>query len=368
MQVQSQLSIIARMIVLTFLALASYGCQKSLAPGTGQQAQEEVTPTPIPTQPAPVNPVYAVQRGDVVQKIEFTGRIAPVLEQELFFRTDGRVRNVLVARDQAVKTGQLLADLEIDDLERQLAITELNIRRAKIELEIAELNLEFAKEQIQTKSQKQQVAILERNVELQKIGLDEASLNLEDLKAAINNAQIIAPFDGVMLFAGIEKGNTVTGYKPVMTIADLSKLEVTADVSTDYLRQLQEGMPVTGAFFAKPGESFSGAIRRLPYPYGGGTGGSTIDEQDKTTRVSLEIPDTANLVLGDLIRITVIIAKKANTLWIPPQAVRNFEGREFVLVQDGEVQRRTDVKIGLTGEDRVEILEGLTEGQTVIGP
>jgi hypothetical protein len=64
----------------------------------------------------------------------------------------------------------------------------------------------------------------------------------------------------------------------------------------------------------------------------------------------------------------VVIEKRENALWLPPQAIRIFEGRRFVLVQDGEVQRRVDVKVGLTGEDRVEIVEGLADDQIVIGP
>ena len=54
-------------------------------------------------------------------------------------------------------------------------------------------------------------------------------------------------------------------------------------------------------------------------------------------------------------------------LWLPPQAIRTFEGRRFVVVQDGDAQLRVDVTIGIESDDRVEIEEGLTEGQTVIG-
>ena len=53
---------------------------------------------------------------------------------------------------------------------------------------------------------------------------------------------------------------------------------------------------------------------------------------------------------------------------MPPQAIRNFNGRRFAVVQDGDVQRRVDVKIGIQAEDRVEIEEGLQAGQTVVGP
>jgi multidrug efflux pump subunit AcrA (membrane-fusion protein) len=55
-------------------------------------------------------------------------------------------------------------------------------------------------------------------------------------------------------------------------------------------------------------------------------------------------------------------------MWLPPQAIRRFEGRRFVVVQDAEGQRRVDVKVGITSDDRVEILEGLEEGQVVIAP
>ena len=57
-----------------------------------------------------------------------------------------------------------------------------------------------------------------------------------------------------------------------------------------------------------------------------------------------------------------------NVIWLPPQAIRNFNGRRFAVVQDGDVQRRVDIKIGIQAEERVEIEEGLQVGQTVVGP
>jgi len=72
--------------------------------------------------------------------------------------------------------------------------------------------------------------------------------------------------------------------------------------------------------------------------------------------------------MGDLVDVTVIVVKKENVLWIPPQTIRTFSGRNFVVVQNGDVQIRVDVKLGVIGEDRVEIVEGLTEGQVVVSP
>jgi multidrug efflux pump subunit AcrA (membrane-fusion protein) len=112
-----------------------------------------------------------------------------------------------------------------------------------------------------------------------------------------------------------------------------------------------------------------GKIRKLPYPYGTAKDVKATDKEDKTTRVTLN-GDLANigLTMGDLVRVVVVLEKKDNVLWVPPQAVRNFEGRRFVVVQDGDGQRRVDVKIGITGDDRLEIVEGLTAGQIVVAP
>ncbi len=68
-----------------------------------------------------------------------------------------------------------------------------------------------------------------------------------------------------------------------------------------------------------------------------------------------------------MMRIEVVLERKDDVLWLPPQAIRIFDGRKFVVVQSGEVQQRGDVKIGIEGEDRVEIEEGLTRDQIVIG-
>ena len=71
--------------------------------------------------------------------------------------------------------------------------------------------------------------------------------------------------------------------------------------------------------------------------------------------------------MGDLMRVTIVLERKSDVLWLPPQAIRTFEGRRFVLVQQGEAQMKVDIKIGVQGEERWEIEEGLTEGQVVIG-
>ena len=66
-------------------------------------------------------------------------------------------------------------------------------------------------------------------------------------------------------------------------------------------------------------------------------------------------------------RVTVELERKADVLWLPPQALRIFDGRRFAVLQDGDVQRRVDVTAGIETPERVEIESGLEEGQVVVG-
>lgn len=444
------------LMMVTACALLPTG--RSRAP-----AREEPTPTPIPTPIVPTKPTYRVERGEVVKKLLFTGRIAPVVERELFFRTSGRVRHVYVKRGDFVKAGQVLADLEIDDLERELASAQLELERAQVRLQAAEnelanaikraqVNLEIARLQLEAikardpsprkmqveadlqraelelrqaqeaynaiasradagmlpqaialqnatlnyqqakaaydlamqdvANHQYEVAIQERQVQLAQLVLEElnrgvdpllkndvqrAQLAVQKLEAAIADAQIIAPFDGQVLSISLSEGRPVEAFRPVVTVADPTQLEVSADLVSTQLQELAEGMPATVVLVSRPGKEIKGTIRRLPYPYGTG-GSSQVEEEDKSTRIALEASAAeSGFEMGDLARVTVLLERKENVLWLPPQAIRTFEGRKFVVIQDGEAQRRVDVKVGIEGEDRVEIQEGLTEGQIVIG-
>jgi multidrug efflux pump subunit AcrA (membrane-fusion protein) len=172
-----------------------------------------------------------------------------------------------------------------------------------------------------------------------------------------------------LLSLSLSPGQAVTGYQPVASVADASTLEISADLLSNQLELLAEEMPVTFVFSSRPGQTYHGVIRRLPYPYGSGGSGQTIEEKDKSTRISIdETLEEGDYELGDLVRVTAEVERAENVLWLPPQAIRNFNGRLFTVVQDGDVQRRVDVRIGVEAEDRVELREGVEEGQTVVGP
>lgn len=386
------------MLLLLVVSLIS-GC--SLLPETNlnRSASGVATPTPIPTAIVPVRPVYTVKRGEIVHESEFSGRIAPVVEEELFFRNSGRVRAAFNKRTDVVKTGQILAELEIDALERELEAAELELERARVRLDQALIENEYQQQVAQTDLEMAEIrlnalrsesapdqtaiALQEKQIELSELALERlargvdpllysdverSEFNVEKLKADIAESQIIAPFEGQLLSYSVTPGQSVEAYQVVASIADLSELEVSADLVTNQLVDLSEGMSATFLLTSRPGVELTGEIRRLPYPYGSGGKGTTVEELDKTTRITVnESLEELGIEEGDLVRVHVELERKEDVLWLPPQAIRLFEGRRFVVLKDGDVQRRVDVTVGIETQERVEIEEGLEEGQVVIG-
>ena len=500
-----------KLAVLSILVLLLSGC------GTlfGRSAEQEApTPTPIPTPIVPDKPSYVVQRGQVVKQIEFTARISAIEEETLYFKTNGYVKRVLVERDDVVQSGDLLAELEIDDLlkqmaqaevalnsaqlrlndaqttlERQISQADLNLTAAQARLTQAEnanadaiaqaqLSLAVAQEQLarlqlrqvdlsaevtstriglvqaqdglsdaQTEYQEaldrdwepeevrdayarglehaewgqeiaqarydqalaaqqgyghdltvQELAVaqveatlaqLQRGVDLllgidvQRAGqerswLDEgvdpvmvnevnqAQLALERLQAQVADAQILAPMDGAVLLVSLRPGRMAEAFEGVIVIADPEGIEVSADLSDTQMEEMVEGQEALVSLTAHPGQTWRGIVRRLPYPFGSGGGTQTLDEIDKSSRITLK-GDLGDLDLGDLARVLIVLEEKNDVLWLPPEAIRTFQGREFVIVQGDERQRRVDVQIGIESRDRVEILQGLEQDQVIVG-
>ena len=162
-------------------------------------------------------------------------------------------------------------------------------------------------------------------------------------------------------------GKAVEARKAVAEIADPSEYDITADLPAGQMDLLEEGMVGQVTLSRAPGQVFDATIQTLPYPYGTGGGSVQVEDMDQRTHVVLVNPAELDLRVGDLVKVTVMVEQSLDTLWLPPAAIRTFEGRKFVMVRIEDKLRKVDVKLGIEGEDRIEILDGLEEGQIVEG-
>jgi multidrug efflux pump subunit AcrA (membrane-fusion protein) len=449
------------------LCVKAFLCLVLLTAGCGRA--EDVPVASTPSTPGTTGLTYVVQRGKVTRELEFTGRISPVEEVSLYFKTAGYVKEVFVQPGDQVQAGDLLAELEvelgIDSLQNQISAAELNLALAQARLTQAEdanayaiiqaemalvlaqeelsrtqslratytagtvsarvdlkraetgvtraeveyqealdrhwepddvreayaLALQLARWSLEAAQARYNQAIAnegvyQRELRIAEITVSQAEVELEQLKQGVSpvlaievqqaqqmlnrlkeSAQIIVPIEGEVVSLSLYPGRPVEPFEPVIVIADLTAIEASASLSDDQLQDMTEGQKVAVALSVNSDRSWTGTIRRLPYPYG--TGGSSDGSAgiDSSTRISLE-GDTDGLKLGDLVHLAVVLEEKNDALWLPPDAIRTFQGSHFVIVQEGGRQRRIDVELGIEGQVRVEILTGLQEGQVVVVP
>lgn len=442
-----------------------------LVAACGPKAGEEPTPTPIPTSVVPDKPIYEVQRGTVEELEEFTARVSPTKEEALYFKKGGYVEVAYADRGEWVEEGTVLAELEIQDLENELALAQVDLESAqkqylaaeeaverqlfsaRINLRAAELRLERTKksppitnltslriaveraeenldraeiaykealdrpwepqrvrdsllenitnaeraleeararhdeaaagaaqrqlayegdvalQELEVEKAQQEIAWLERGVDASLTQrVESAQLRMDRLEAQIKSVQLIAPFDGELTSFTVIPGNAVDARKNVAVIADPREVEITADLTGNQMSIMEEGMPCEVTWSRRPGEVFTGAVAQLPYPYGTGGGSVRVENPDERTHLALDIDiEETGLEAGDLVKVTVLIERSEDTLWLPPAAIRTFEGRRFVMVRVGDRLQKVDVKLGVEGQDRVEVLEGLEEGQIIEG-
>ncbi len=384
-----------RTVFILILALfTATGCASQATFG---DAITQGEPTAIPTPVVPSKPVYQVERGKIVYERRFFGRIAPVVTEEISFEIDGRVLEVYIEAGADVLAGDIIARLNTAGLENQLldAEEELAIaasilesaegkvrfdsQRAALSLEKAQLRLEYAIARAgddPSGDEALQVKLLTLDRDLEQVAVDEltsgvdpqlrfdvsrAQKRVNEIKATIAKAVLAAPMSGRLVNFEPEPGEAIIAYDAIGMVADLTVLEITDEMSAEDLSELAEGMPLLIKRAALPGNVYSGAIDLLPSPYGLAT--------DDLVHVAFdEQPPADEFKVGDRMNFTVVIEERDGVLWLPQSAIRQFSGRNFIVVQNEGVQRRVDVRLGLEGDGKVEILEGADEGQTVIGP
>ena len=348
-----------------------------------------------------------VRRGTITATVETTGKVSPARQVELSLPFGGRVKKVAVSVGEKAEAGQLLLELEAPDAERQVREAELNleIRQLQLdkaragasleEIEIAQANLRkaaLAKQVAQAAYDKitdeenaetspealtfQQATIdyqiAQRNYERLVNGpptdellalekqLESAQLALKRAQAQLEEMQLITPLAGVVVNVEVSEGEMVSAYRPVIVIADLSSLQIIAEVDEIDVAEVTPGQGVEIRLDAYPAHTLSGAIVSLA-PAASPQRGSTVYE------ASVKF-DAGGLTLrlGMGANLKIITLEREGVLLVPNRAIQPLGRRKVVKVWDGRSVREVEVITGLSNESETEIIEGLAEGQRIL--
>jgi multidrug efflux pump subunit AcrA (membrane-fusion protein) len=270
---------------------------------------------------------------------------------------------------------QALASLEV--YQHDIKIQELTVAQAKaklaesqeggastltLQLKLAEENLALAKLDLEEASE--EVSLYQKQT------VERAQLTVERLEAQLAERQIIAPYDCVVLprrGQPLRPGDSVEAFKPVFTVGDPAELMIATDRTHDRIGEVREDTKVHFSLAHEASESYDAQLMTNFYPLGE-TDKDQALSQDLLFFAILSSPERDEIPVGKTVYLTVVLGRSDDALLLPPATIRSFRGRDFVIVQEGDQQRRVDVRIGLESDECVEVIGDLQEGDQVVGP
>ncbi|MCS0169798.1 efflux RND transporter periplasmic adaptor subunit [Vibrio alginolyticus] len=161
--------------------------------------------------------------------IELYGRTAPNRQARLGAEVAGKIVSLNIKKGQAVKQGQVIANIDKRDLDIQL-------KRAQAMLLVKEKEFNAAKS-LKSRGLQGEVAFATAQA-----ALVDARANLSNVQTALRNTEVKAPFDGIVDHHFVELGDFVGIGDPIATVIDLDTLVIEADVSERHIQYLKEGL------------------------------------------------------------------------------------------------------------------------------
>ncbi|MBC8014317.1 MAG: efflux RND transporter periplasmic adaptor subunit [Sporomusaceae bacterium] len=300
---------------------------------------------------APVGATVKVERGKVVSMVSATGTISPVNLVDISSKISGLIKEMKVKENDQVTVGQVL--LVLDD-------THL---RAMVDQAQARLN-NVAGIYERTKKLEAMGAVATQALDTSRSDYSIAQASYNDAISQLNDTVIRSPINGQVIGKPTPAGQAVApGVSTPMvllTVADMSLMQIETQVDESDIGKMQVGLKATFTVDAYPEKIFSGVVSRISQK-------ANIVSNVVYYKVLVDVDAAENLLKPTMTaRVSINVAESKNTLTVPLTAVKSANGSKYVVVVKDGKNQNTTVITGITGEDRIEILSGLGEDDQVL--
>ena len=325
-------------------------------------------------------------RGDVSNSVTATGSIEPVTQVEVGTQVSGIIDKLYADYNSVVTKGQLIAEMDKVTLQSELTSQQATYDGAKAEYEYQQKN--YLRNQ--ALHEKQLISDTEfeestYNYAKAKSAYESSEANLAKAKRNLAYATITSPIDGVVISRAVEEGQTVAAGFETPTLftiaADLTQMQVIADVDEADIGGVKEGQRVEFTVDAYPNDTFEGTVTQV-----------RLEATEESNVITYEVVISAHnpdlkLKPGLTANVTIYIAERRNVVNIPVKALRfvpdppsskapapeqtpqpqapDNDSLKTVWVQEGQEWKPRQVKVGMDNGVNVEICSGLNEGEVV---
>jgi len=341
---------------LALLLLPS--CSKKSSEGEGEEAEEgaanvvaEVT-------------VTRVGRADIQSTLSVTGTISALPNQDVRVSSlvPGRVARMMVAEGDRVREGQALAKIDDRPFRDQVQQAQATVDQAKANLENSRLNLQRNESLLERGiAARKDVEDARTQASVNKAALSQAQAALSLARLNLARTEVRSPLAGMIVKRLLSVGEQVDGTaaQPVFEVASTAEVELFGNVPALYLDKIRVGQALQISTEAFPGKSFQSRVVAIS---------PAVDPATNVGLVRIRIANGAGLLrLGMFLTAQVPLETHRNALVAPLAAVyRDQDGNPEIYRVDGEKAEAVPVKLGLETRDRIELLSGAQEGETII--
>jgi len=345
---------------LAWLAAAALGCGDNAANGAPHHAKPEAPELSVRVKTA------RVENAHLATLERMSGPVRAFVEATVRAETQGRVLSRPTERGAAVKAGDVLVELDASRLA-------LELRQAQVTLQARQTDLGHARrEHERGEKLVEQDAISEQRRDDLRHGLAAARdayalarVARDTAKRLLADASIRAPIDGRVDDLFVEPGEFITAGTPVARVLDFSRARVFAGATASEAARLEPGMRARASFRSLGGLFQDAELRSVA---------RAADPEDGTYRIELWIDAPDPRLRDGMVATLEFASDGGDARPLAPRAalVRRGGGSEvFVVERNGAgeglgVVRLRAVRTGRTGEDLVEVLEGLEPGEEVV--
>jgi len=336
------LRLLQRTFWMPILLLALLACNQ-------RGVEERSRATADPSKPAAPEsvPVKVVRPffGEISQSIRTSGSLEAESEADVYSKLVGLCERVFVEEGDQVKSGDLLA--KIEDEEIRLAYEQAKARREKASADF-ERTRELYADGLSSQQAYQDASL---QLKLFQADYDLASKRLED-------TSLTAPISGLITERKIKVGDLVGATQPLFRIVDLDPVRAQVYVpERDYFK-IRQGQTVVLALDSFPGRTFRSSVERL---------NPVIDPTSGMARVTITVQNPERVLRpGMFSRVQIVTDVHPNALLLPKEAIVLRGEQNLVYVVRGDVAYEVGIVTGFQEADRVEVLQGLTPEDRVV--
>jgi RND family efflux transporter MFP subunit len=333
--------------------------------------------------------VMHVGRSSGPNELQLPGNIQAVTEAPILARADGYLIRRMVDIGDRVRTGQPLAEIEAPELDQQLRqaqaalqTSEASLEQALANYEQGKANLELAsvtadrwktlaaegivskqdndQRQAQLTAQAATVQALEKAISAQRSNVAAAEANIARLQDVLSYRVVKAPFDGVVTVRNVDTGAlVVAGNTLLFRVAQMGMLRTYVNVPQANTASIHQGQAATLTISSMPGRLFKGTVARTA---------SALDPATRTMLVEVEVPNSDGVLFSGMYAQVDFSAPRAGApILIRPEAlIFRAEGTQVAIVREDNTIRLQKVTVGRDYGDKLEITEGLKDGDTII--